>query len=40
MPKQVEDCVKTLLRQGMTVDQAYAICYAQFNKSKKQKPKR
>lgn len=38
MPKKLEDCVASLIEQGYTKQQAYAICNASIEKSKEVKP--
>lgn len=35
MPKKLEDCVKQLIKQGYTKEQAYAICTKTTKQSKK-----
>lgn len=35
MPKKLEDCVKQLIKQGYTQQQAYAICTSSTKPKKK-----
>jgi hypothetical protein len=39
MPKQLDDCVKALIKQGKTEAEAWAICQASQNSEKPKGPK-
>jgi predicted Ser/Thr protein kinase len=39
MPKKLEDCVKSLIEQGYTKQQAFAICTASIEKDKQKDKK-
>lgn len=40
MPKKLEDCVKSLMKQGYTQSSAYAICTASIKPKKDGKKKK